>query len=134
MSCHVLVIDDDDEIRDSVADALIASGYRVTRLPDASGAADVLQRNPEVAVIVTDVWMPGQTGIQLLKSLERRDGPSPAVVLMTGGWRPVPIETTAAIGGLHGAVTTLVKPFSLMDLRTAVAAAAARGSGGSTTT
>lgn len=125
MNRHILVIDDDTGIRDSVATALTASGYRVTSLSDAAHADTALAEHPDITVIVTDVWMPGRTGIQLLKSLidRRATMPTPSVVLMTGGGRQIPIEVTAAIGALHGAVATLVKPFGLAERRNVVAAA-----------
>jgi DNA-binding NtrC family response regulator len=123
MNAHILVIDDDAEIRETVTLALTKSRYRVTAISDAAEAMETLADNPDISVVVTDVWMPGQTGVQLLKSLKALGAEAPRVVLMTGAGRQTPIEITSALGEMHGAVTTLIKPFGLADLRNAVATA-----------
>lgn len=122
-SAHILIVDDEPEILDSVGAVLVASGYRVTAVENVELARGRLAECDDISLIVSDVWMPDETGIAFLRDLQNRAFGGLPVVLMTGSGSRTPIEVTAAIGELNGAFSTLVKPFSVEQLRAVVAAA-----------
>lgn len=106
----VLVVDDDPGIRESAAMALEKAGHRIVQAADAASAQRVL-RDQRVDVVVSDIYMPGENGVELLQWIvERRD--PPRVILMTARGT---IETTA-LAHRAGAFDYLGKPFELSEL------------------
>ncbi|MBI3555039.1 MAG: response regulator [Deltaproteobacteria bacterium] len=83
MSSTVLVVDDETEIRDTVADNFRKRGCTVLT---AANGADALRlvNEQKVQAVVTDVRMPRMSGLELLDQLKGLPGDSPAVVLMSG--------------------------------------------------
>lgn len=77
----VLVVDDKQVVRDSVATTLMRSGYQVLEAADGAAALELIARQRPAAV-VTDLKMPDVDGIELLKRTRRVD-PQIPVVLMT---------------------------------------------------
>lgn len=77
-TAQVLVVDDDEGVRTSVAEILRKAGYTVLEAEDGVGALHVLDET-KVAVLVLDVCMPRRDGISVLDSLDE----PPAVVLMS---------------------------------------------------
>jgi DNA-binding NtrC family response regulator len=116
MAC-VLVVDDDDGIRESAAMALAKVGHRTLQASDAATAQRVL-RDHRVDVVVSDIYMPGDDGLALLQSIAERRDP-PRVILMTARGS---IETTALAHRI-GAFDYLAKPFDLSELIARVNAA-----------
>ncbi|MBK1668436.1 hypothetical protein CKO28_10355 [Rhodovibrio sodomensis] len=110
----VLVVDDDDLVRDMVAASLTRAGYRVVLAADGSAAIDQLgARTPDL--ILTDLFMPNCDGIELLRSGLLRTSDIP-VIAMSGGYAG--IDLLGASRTL-GATATIAKPFlpgELIDL------------------
>ncbi|MDZ4778159.1 MAG: response regulator FixJ [Alphaproteobacteria bacterium] len=101
----VHIVDDDDAIRDSLAFMLESSGHRVRAYPSADHFLEQTDA-PEHGWIVTDVRMPGKSGLDLLRTLRAR-GLTLPVILMTGhGDVPLAVEAMKA-----GAIDFLEKPF-----------------------
>ena len=116
---RVLVVDDDAGIRESAAVALEKVGHRVFRAASAAEARAILG-DKRIAVVVSDIYMPGEDGIALLRSItEGRN--APAVILMTARGS---IET-ATIAARIGAFDYLAKPFDVRELIDRVRAAVA---------
>lgn len=114
---RVLVVDDDSGIRESAAVALEKVGHRVFRAASAAEARAILDVE-RVAVVVSDIYMPGENGIELLRSIaEGRN--APVVILMTARGS---IET-ATIAARIGAFDYLAKPFDVRELIDRVRAA-----------
>ncbi|WP_421726592.1 response regulator [Bauldia sp.] len=106
---HLLVIDDDSRIRDLLTRYLGDRGFRVTA---ASDAADARRRLEGLAfdLLIVDVMMPGETGLELTKSL-RETSDVPILMLTARS------EADARIEGLeHGADDYLAKPFEPREL------------------
>jgi DNA-binding NtrC family response regulator len=116
----VLVVDDDAGIRESASMALRKVGHRVQDAADAESALRLL-REHRFDVVVSDIYMPGEDGLTLLKAIGERKDP-PRVILMTARGT---IETTA-LANRGGAFDYLAKPFDLSELIDRVAAAARR--------
>jgi two-component system, response regulator PdtaR len=99
----VLVVDDDVFLRLEVEDAFAGEGFTVLSAADADAAERLLQQHPEIALLVTDVQMPGSMdGVALARSvLSQR--PEIKVIIMSAYWRPG--------GDMVSAHAVLEKPF-----------------------
>jgi len=117
MTARILVVDDDDETREAVAGSLRDLGYDATVCGDARSA----RTHSDVDVVVTDIRMPGESGLALCADIAG-NRPDLPVILMTafGDARAV------SLGLRAGASDFLAKPFSLSDLGAAVGRALER--------
>ena len=79
---RILVIDDEDVIRGLVTEILETAGHEITSAQSAENALALLEDN-EFDLVVSDVIMPGLSGIDLLEAIRARRASLP-VVLMTG--------------------------------------------------
>jgi two-component system phosphate regulon response regulator OmpR len=107
---HILIVDDDRRIRQLLQSYLVANGFRVTV---AGSAAEARERRRGVVfdLMVLDIMMPGETGLQLTKSL--RDGDDRIPVLMLSALADPPDR----IAGLAtGSDDYLSKPFEPREL------------------
>ena len=106
---HVLVIDDDKRLRDLIARYLTEQGYRVTPAVNAEDARAKLA-GITFDLLVVDIMMPGESGLELTKSL-RENSLVPILLLTAMG------ESGDRIAGLEtGADDYLVKPFEPREL------------------
>ena len=108
---RILVVDDDQPIRDAIAGAVAGDGVDVRTARDATEAlARIAERPPDL--MLSDVRMPGLSGVELLKLLRQR-APGTDVILMTA--YDDMITVVAAMR--EGALDFLVKPLDLFALR-----------------
>ena len=110
---RILLVEDDRALREALADTLALGGYDYLEAGDGEAALALLQRE-SVAMVVSDVNMPGMDGHALLRTLSERF-PQLPVLLMTA-YGTVQNAVTAM---REGAVDYLVKPFepsALLDL------------------
>ncbi len=106
---HVLVVDDDDRLRDLLGKFLGDNGFMVATAAD---AADARRRMQSLAfdIIVLDLMMPGESGLEFAVDLRRRSD-LPILMLTAMG------EADARIAGLEaGADDYLAKPFEPREL------------------
>jgi diguanylate cyclase (GGDEF)-like protein len=106
----VLVVDDDDNVRASVVDAIAGLGYSCRAAPDGVDALTQHDRDP-ADIVLTDWKMPRMNGLELCQALKTRD-PPPYVILTTAFNRR--IRLLEAIRG--GADEFLRKPIDLDEL------------------
>ncbi|HEX5440720.1 MAG TPA: response regulator [Ktedonobacterales bacterium] len=66
----VLIVDDDEPIRESLQDALRDAGYAIVKVADGEDALDVLRATPYHAVVLLDLMMPGMNGRSVLHILD----------------------------------------------------------------
>jgi CheY-like chemotaxis protein len=116
----VLVADDDPDMRELVATTLRADGYDVREAADGNELLERLEQafdDPGIRpdVVLTDVMMPGLSGLGVLEALRRAQLHFP-VVLMTVLKDP----SVHIVAKRLGAVGVLGKPFDVDDLRTAI--------------
>ncbi len=106
---HLLVVDDDTRIRSLLARFLTENGFRITMASTAEEARRKLE-SLEFDLIILDVMMPGETGVELTKSLrEEKDVPILMLTALS--------ETDSRIEGLEaGADDYLPKPFDPREL------------------
>ncbi len=106
---HILVVDDDRRLRGLLRKYLSDNGYLVTTAKDAGDARARLE-GLAFDLLVVDVMMPGETGLELTESL-RRTSPVPILLLTAMG------EADDRIAGLeYGADDYLAKPFEPREL------------------
>ncbi len=113
----VLVVDDDAGIRESAAMALEKVGLKTFQAGDTVAALQMMRAH-RIDLVLSDIYMPGETGITLLQAISERRDP-PRVILMTARGS---IETTA-LAQRFGAFDYLAKPFDLNELIARVRAA-----------
>jgi two-component system, OmpR family, response regulator len=106
---HVLVVDDDAEIRTLLAEYLSRNGYRVSTVADGRGMWAALQSKPP-DVIVLDVMLPGDDGLTLCRDL-RAHSTVPVIMLTARS-----DETDRIVGLEIGADDYLPKPFNPREL------------------
>ncbi len=121
-SPRVVVAEDQPEMRALIANTLRRQGYEVIEAIDGSMLLDILIEtldntvNPQIPdLIVTDIWMPGCSGLEVLARLRRFDWSTRVIVITAFG-----DETAHTEARRLGAALVLDKPF---DLATLLAAA-----------
>jgi two-component system response regulator MprA len=119
---RVLVVEDDEHVRDAVARALRYEGYDLsTALDGNDGLLKAEQLNPDV--IVLDVLMPGTDGLAVARILRERGNRTPILMLTARH------EVSDRVAGLDaGADDYLVKPFALDELLARIRALLRRSS------
>jgi two-component system nitrogen regulation response regulator GlnG len=116
-SASILVVDDDAAVAWALEQALASEGYRVLLAADAAAARrHIARQRPDL--VITDVRMPGESGLDLLADLKTRHPHLPVVVSTAHGT----VETAVA-AVQRGAFDYLPKPVDLARLLRVVAAA-----------
>jgi CheY-like chemotaxis protein len=117
-SGHILVVEDDDEVRRVIVECLGLIGYKVTDAPNGTaGLAAIAAVKPDVLVV--DYAMPDMTGAEVISRAREMVGDLP-VILATG------YADMAMVERLAGRPTILRKPFDINSLGDAVARAMER--------
>ena len=108
----VLVVEDDDAIRGYCTEVLREFGYHVLEAPNAGAALEILERQPDLRLLLTDIGLPGAMNGRQLSDEARQRRPELKVVLTTGYTGDTVIHT----GRLERGVSLMAKPFSFVDL------------------
>jgi DNA-binding response OmpR family regulator len=114
---RILLIDDDDQCRGMLRQALRREGYEVVEARD--GKEGLIRfRTAAIDLVITDVLMPEQEGLQTIREL-RAECPAIKIIAISGGGARGTLNflKTAV---LIGAQCTLRKPFDLEELRQAI--------------
>jgi CheY-like chemotaxis protein len=131
---RVLVIDDELDVCEAIGRVLERSGYEVLSALDGTTGLDVCRRE-QPDVVVTDIIMPGQHGVDVIRAL-RHEFPAIGIIAISGGgnvavagYQPGAIKTVAYMAAAEqaGADVCLTKPFERAELLEGVAALAHRG-------
>jgi DNA-binding NtrC family response regulator len=126
---RIIVIDDQESIRNVVRRALELDGHEVQDASDGEKGMQLLERAP-VDLVITDIFMPGQDGILTLRQIRKRF-PAVKVIVISGGDSSGLLDLRQD-AELLGAVKSLPKPFStreIVDTVRAVLALAPRDRG-----
>jgi two-component system phosphate regulon response regulator PhoB len=107
---RLLVVEDDDTIRETVSEAMALEGFAVTTSANGRNAWDLLNRET-FDLVVLDLMLPGMTGLDLCRQL--RQGPQAPLILVVSARDT---ETDRVLGLEVGADDYLVKPFGMREL------------------
>lgn len=118
---RILVIDDHRQARESMSDILRQAGHQVHCLSSAAEALKLLDRE-SFDVVITDLQMPGMTGLEFVRQLAKR--PHGAQVIMVTAYATV---ASAVEAMRHGAFDYIEKPFAADRLETLVERALGHG-------
>ena len=108
---HILVVDDDHDLRELLAQYLEKSGFRVTAVVDGRDMRRALTEN-RVDLIVLDVMLPREDGLTLCRNLRATDPESPPILMLTARGD----EADRIVGLEMGADDYLSKPFASREL------------------
>jgi signal transduction histidine kinase/CheY-like chemotaxis protein len=111
----ILLVEDDPDVTAYSMDALESLGYRVIGTKDAPSALSALDAHPEIALIFTDMELPGMNGPELVE--KAKVGHPGIAVLYTSGY---PANAIVHNDMLAPEAKLLNKPFALAELATAV--------------
>ena len=112
---HLLVVDDDERLRELLQRYLSSNGFRVSAASDAESAR-ALMKSMAFDLLILDVMMPGESGLDLARAI-RASSQVPVMMLTARG------DTEDRIAGLeHGADDYLPKPFEPRELLLRVSA------------
>tara|TARA_R110002167_G_scaffold182856_1_gene383298 strand:+ start:856 stop:1230 length:375 start_codon:yes stop_codon:yes gene_type:complete len=106
---RIIVAEDVAEMRAALAFVLEGAGHEVI-LTESGAAALKLHRDAAAELLILDVWMPGRSGLDVLKSI-RDGGDSVPVVMISGGGPGKTLENATHLADLYGAAAMLFKPF-----------------------
>ena len=110
MSTHILVAEDQTDIRDLLVMNLQQAGYEVTAVTD--GIAALASQNEQTSdLLILDLMMPGMDGLEVCKALRARGRSMPILMLTAKS-----TELDRVLGLELGADDYLTKPFSLAEL------------------
>lgn len=109
----ILIVEDDETLRSVMQLQLKKLGYEVTAVPDVERAMDILQRFPQ-DLIITDLNLPGISGIELLKRI-RSESVGSAVIVMTA-YGTIQSAVEAMRYGAYDYITKPIEPYDLKAL------------------
>jgi len=112
---RILVIDDDANLRNMIGFSLRGVGYEVVLAADGREGVEKHREQP-ADLIVTDIYMSGQEGLETIQEL-RKEFPTVPIIAMSGA---VLANTMLTIATKLGATKVLHKPFEFDELLTAI--------------
>jgi len=112
---RILVIEDDPEMQRSLEKALRLAGHEVTLTSDGQEGMKSYRLDP-AAVVITDLFMPNQDGIETMINL-RREFPEAKIVAISGN---ISASSMLSVAKKLGAIVVLEKPFAIDALLAAV--------------
>jgi DNA-binding NtrC family response regulator len=110
----ILIVEDEARMRRLLELDLGEAGYRTFSADDAEKGLDLLRRE-QVDLVLTDLKLPGMSGLEFLQSAKRLNGSLPVVVMTAYGSVETAVEAMKA-----GASDYVLKPFALAEMRLVV--------------
>ncbi|HEU4684852.1 MAG TPA: response regulator [Nitrospira sp.] len=117
----ILVVDDEEQIRQLIRTTFEEAGYRVSEASNGRDALAQYRMNP-TDLVVTDILMPDQDGLECISML-RRESPDVKIIAITGGSDLIGVLGFLDVAKMLGAHRTLQKPFEMKALLDAAASA-----------
>lgn len=111
LSETVLIVEDEDTIRETVVLALEEQGYEVLQAADGRQALEMVHQAERLDLVILDLMLPGLNGLDLCRLL-RREGNSIPILMLTAKSS----ETDRVVGLELGADDYLTKPFGMREL------------------
>lgn len=101
--CQVFFIDDEADLRLAIEQTFELADIDAKFFPDAESALIAMQQGEEVGVVVTDICLPGISGMDLLTTLTQRDSNLPVIMITGHG------DISMAVQASIKALTTLLR-------------------------
>ena len=117
MSARILIVDDEATIRSSLQEALVLDGYEVDAA-DAGEAALAMCHGQDYDLLVTDLKLPGVSGLDILHALRNQGNQTPVIMMTAYGDMDTALEAMRS-----GAYDFIPKPFKLSAIKKQVKAA-----------
>jgi DNA-binding NtrC family response regulator len=115
---RIVVIDDEENIRFFVSEALTSSGYDVACASDGNKGLEIIDKfKPDI--VITDILMPNKEGIETIPEIKQRH-PEIKIIAMSGGGR-IKGENYLKLAERLGTDATILKPFKIHNLLDIVA-------------
>lgn len=112
MAPSLLIVEDDETIRETIRDALFVEGFEVSACADGREALELLKENNQpYALIVLDLMLPGMNGLELCRRLRASGDQTPILIVSAREH-----EMDRVLGLEVGADDYLVKPFGMREL------------------
>ena len=119
---RILVVDDDEHVRSTIARLLSAQGHEIAEASDGAAAADAIGQSP-FDLLIIDLVMPDQGGIETIMRIHVDSKSIPTIVM--SGKIPINEEAVNRLVERYGARGVLAKPFTSQELADVVNAALA---------
>jgi CheY-like chemotaxis protein len=116
---RVLVVDDNEALRENLAECLAGEGYEVAAAPDGSAALDLLSAHPVPDVVLMDLAMPGLDGRELAQAIRASPRLSGLRLVLITGHGDVELAPQLPVD------VVLRKPFGIRELLEAMERTAA---------
>ncbi len=110
----ILCVEDNDDLRELIVEMLSYQGFEVTSASSGDDAFTILEKHPDIDLILLDIIMPGLTGLEVLKILKNNPDTSEIPVIMVTGFSQISGKEEAFN---LGANDYLVKPFENQELQ-----------------
>lgn len=107
----ILVVDDDEQIREVLTDMLSIDGYHITACPDGFKALKAFEQE-KFDLVITDLGMPGMSGLELSEAIYSKNPKIP--IAMITGWGTQLNEDEIRLKGIR---TVVAKPFHLKEIK-----------------
>lgn len=119
----ILLIDDDEQVRKFLNNLLSEKGHEVIEAPNGRTGTELFQVRP-VDIVITDIVMSEQDGIETIKNLKRID-PEVKIIATSGGCVSIAPTQGLRLAMFLGAIAAIKKPFGGSEIITAVEKAVA---------
>ena len=88
---EILIVDDDATVRDSLSMLFALEGYRVTTFMDGTSFVSTARTRP-IACVLLDIYVPGKSGLEILKDLDANSYAAPILIMSAHGNIPIAVE------------------------------------------
>ena len=116
---HILLIEDDELLRDTLLQMLELDRHRVTEAADGEQGLKRFGDGSGIDLVITDILLPGVDGTQVIAELRRRQ-PGLPILAISGGRRVLTPVFSLETASLMGANGVLAKPFGRAELQAAL--------------
>jgi diguanylate cyclase (GGDEF)-like protein len=111
MSTHILIVDDNQEIRNFLVEFLLAKGFQCVSTGSSEEALEIIE-DDSIQVVVSDIILPGISGLELATKIKQKHE-NIDIIIMTGHGREFTYEEAVR----KGACDMVVKPFRAEELQ-----------------
>lgn len=108
---QILLIDDDEAMRETLADCLDSAGHTVSQAENGKKALQLLEKTT-YDLIITDVFMPELDGIELIQILGERDD-QPPIITISGGGGILPPGWSTKLTDVYNVASSMTKPIDM---------------------